>query len=234
MSENVDGYRTQPMYSFQETAKLAGVSTSTVRNWLFGYTKQEQVSTPQGRQRRVRKVDPLFNTMPADGAMVSFVQLIEIVVAGGFRQSEHVTYPVVRQAYEKAQQEHKLLYPFAHSQLTAIGGHIVEVIHGESYRSIDTPDQWTLPDLVKNLTAQFDYEEDLASRWHPRGKDNPIVVDPRISAGRPTFRGRGITIDALVWRWKTQGQTIAFIAKDFELPSSEVELALQYAEGIAA
>lgn len=234
MSEDVDSYRTQPMYSFREAAKLAGVSTSTVRNWLFGYTRQERITTPLGRRRQARKIDPLFNTMPADGAMVSFVQLIEIVVAGGFRQSEHVKYPVVRQAYEKAQQEYQLRYPFAHSQLAAIGGHIVEVIHGESYQSIDTPDQWTLPDLVENLTAQFDYEEDLASRWHPRGKNNPIVVDPRISAGRPTFRGRGITIDALVWRWKTQGQTIAFIARDFELPSSEVELALQYAEGIAA
>ena len=234
MNGSAVDYRTQQMYSFGEAAKLAGVSSATVRNWLVGYVKREQIGTPEGRRDRSRKVEPLFSTMPAEGARVSFLQLIEIVVAAAFRKSEHVKFPVVRQAYENAQQDFKLVYPFAHKQLTVIGGHIVEVIRGDSYRSIDAPEQWTLPDLVRDLAVQFDYEEELASCWHPRGKENPIVVDPRVSAGRPTFRGRGVTIDALRWRWKIQGQTIEFIAKDFELPPNEVELALQYSEGIAA
>ena len=41
MSINKDGWRTPPMYSFKEVARLSGVSIGTVRNWLFGYTVED-------------------------------------------------------------------------------------------------------------------------------------------------------------------------------------------------
>ena len=34
----LDGWRTESMYTFGEAAHLANVSTTTVKNWLFGYT----------------------------------------------------------------------------------------------------------------------------------------------------------------------------------------------------
>ena len=55
--ESANGWRTQSMYSFSEAAHLADVSTTTVKNWLFGYTVKG------------REVPPLF---PSDnGDMVS-------------------------------------------------------------------------------------------------------------------------------------------------------------------
>jgi len=222
------------MYTFGEAARLADVSSTTVRNWLFGYTKKDMTVTPQGYRRQARQVKPLFNTMPSAGAMVSFLQLAEIVVAGKFRKAEGVSFQTVKQAYENAQKEFDLTYPFAHLRLRAIGGHIVELLHGQSLQAIDTPSLYTLPGLVEDVIEQFEYEDDLAARWFPQGKEIPIVVDPRISAGVPTFQGRGVTIATLYWRWKEPNQTIDFIANDFNLPRDKVERALKYAEKVAA
>lgn len=232
MSENTnshdkfDGWRTQPMYSFSEAAHLAHVSPSTVKNWLFGYTAKE------------RQVLPLFKVPQEQNTRCSFLQLIEIVVAAQFRKAEHAKFQTVRRAYENARTEWGLEYPFAHLELKALGGHIIRVLRqGDKFESslqaVDQPSQWTLPDLVQETIDQLDYEYELAARWYPVGKDIPIVIDPRISAGLPVIQGRGVTIQVVHKRFKA-GQRIGFIAQDFELDNGVVEEAVRYAERVAA
>lgn len=221
----LNGGRTEPMYSFTEAAHLADVSTGTVRNWLFGYSVRD------------KEVGPLFSTPPDQGPMVSFLQLIEIVVAGKFRKAEHVSFQGVRKAYENARTEYNLDFPFAHLKLEAIGGHIVHRLHadrpGTSLQALDEPQQWTLPGLILDMISQLDYDYDLAARWYPVGKEVPIIVDPKMSSGIPTVLGRGVTVGALRKRWKS-GLRIEFIAEDFGLEPSLVEQVLQYAEQVAA
>ena len=222
---NIETWRTQPMYSFSEAAHLAHVSASTVRNWLFGYTA------------RGGEVQPLFRQPHRNGAMVSFLQLIEIVVAGNFRKSGRVSFQTVRRAHDNAKLQWALECPFAHSQLDALGGHIVQRLHsersGESLQALDEPQQWALPGLVLDTVHQLEYEMELAARWYPIGKEIPIVVDPRLSAGLPTISGRGVTIEAIIRRFRS-GQRIDFISQDFELEPYIIEEAVRYAEKVAA
>ncbi len=86
MPENKNGWRTQPMYSFQEVARLSGLSVGTVRNWLFGYTVEE------------RQVSPLIKA-PPDATCCSFINLVEVMVAARFRKAEHTKYEVAKHAY---------------------------------------------------------------------------------------------------------------------------------------
>jgi uncharacterized protein (DUF433 family) len=216
-------WRTQPMYSFREVSHLSGVSVSTVRNWLLGY------SAPQG------EVKPLLKGHPPEEKACSFLHLIEIVVAAKFRKAEHESYKTVRRAYDNARILFKLDYPFASMDLKAIGGHIVHIMHvpGISLQAVDQLEQFTLPDLVQETIAQLEYEEDLASKWYPLGKDVPIVVDPRISAGLPIIKGRGITVEAIQKRYFQARQKMEFIEKDFELEHDVVEEAIRFAEAVA-
>ena len=114
MSNNKNGWRTQPMYSFKEVARLSGLSITTVRNWLFGYTTEE------------RQVSPLLKA-PPDATCCSFINLIEVMVAARFRKAEGTKYEIVKRTYENAKKLYSLEYPFATSklELRAIGGHIV-------------------------------------------------------------------------------------------------------------
>ncbi len=225
--ELVNGWRTESMYSFAEAAHLADVSTTTVKNWVFGYTV------------RGREVPPLF---PSDnGAMVSFLQMIEIMVAGRFRKSasgKSLSFKKVRDAHVNTQESWGIEYPFAHMKLEALGGHIVHFLRAggsvNSYQALDAPEQWTLPGVLRSETVdQIEYDDELAARWFPIGKTVPIVVDPRLSTGLPVIEGRGVTVQAIRKRFKA-GLRIDFIAKDFEMDPDLVETALQYCERVAA
>ena len=216
-----NGWRTQPMYSFKEVAHLSHVSVSTVRNWLLGYT------TVQG------EVSPLFKWHQEEEKACSFLQLIEIVVAAKFRKAEHASFRTVRLAYDNARKLYNLDYPFASMELKAIGGHIVHIMRvpGASLQAIDQPEQFTIPDLVQETIGQLEYEYELASRWYPAGKDIPIVVDPRISAGVPVIKGRGITVEAIQKRFQAK-QKMEFIERDFELEHDVVEEAIRFREAV--
>ena len=168
----VNGWRTEAMYTFGEAAHLAHVSPTTARNWLRGYTVKDTGA-------HVRDVPPLFESH--NGAMVSFLQLIEIVVAARFRKvGKGVSFRTVRNAYENARSLYDMESPFAHLKLEAMGGHVVHLMLGEpSHRSLDTPRQWTLPGLIQETVSQLEYVDELASRWFPVGKAVPIVIDPQ-------------------------------------------------------
>lgn len=222
----LDVWRTESMYTFGEAAHLANVSTTTVKNWLFGYTV------------RGREVPPLFPS--GSGAMVSFLQMIEIMVAGRFRKSasgKNVPFRAVRDAYLNAQESSGIEYPFAHMKLEALGGHIVHVLREggslDSFQALDAPEQWTLPGLLRETIDQIEYDHELAARWFPVGKNVPIVVDPRLSTGLPVIQGRGVTVQAIRNRFQA-GLRIDFIARDFEMDPHLVETALQYSERVAA
>ena len=224
----LNGWRTESMYTFSEAAHLAGVSTTTVKNWLFGYTANGRV------------VPPLFQSGNVE--MVSFLQMIEIMVAGQFRKSalggRSVPFRTVREAYVNAREIWSIEYPFAHLKLEALGGHVVHFLREggspDSFQALDAPGQHTLPGLLRRETIDLiDYDEELAARWFPIGKTVPIVVDPKLSTGMPVIKDRGVTVQAIRKRFKA-GLRIDFIAKDFDMNRDLVETALQYGERVAA
>jgi uncharacterized protein (DUF433 family) len=226
-----DGYsgRAQPMYTMSEAAHLAHVAPVTVRRWLYGYA-------PDRRHPNWR-TPPVFGDRDTLSPHVSFLQLIEIVVAADFRKVSRVKLDVITAAHRNARTEFGIEYPFAHEDLNleSLGGHIVKWIMGDTphAQAIDSPEQFSLPGLVDHRIHQLDYDKSLASRWHPIGQNVPIVIDPLFAAGLPTVEGRGVSIQAIHRRWLAD-QKIDFIARDLHLDRELVEKALQYAEKVAA
>ena len=223
----LNGWRTESMYTFSEAAHLANVSTTTVKNWLFGYTVKG------------REAPPLFPS--GNGAMVSFLQMIEIMVAGRFRKSalggRNVPLRAVRDAYLNARELSGIEYPFAHMRLEALGGHIVHLLRAggspDLFQALDAPEQWTLPGLLRETIYQIEYDQELVARWFPIGKKVPIVIDPRYSTGQPVIQGRGVTVQAIRKRFNA-GLNIDLIAEDFKMNRVLVETALRYSERVAA
>jgi len=218
MPEN-NGWRTSPLYTIAEAAHLAHVSPMTVRNWLYGYhTKDRDVLPILGEQEK----KPL----------VSFLEFVEIIIARGFRKN-HISLPRIRDAHDFAEKEWGINYSFAHMKLEPLGGHILHRFDaeqpGRSLATLDTKlQQWTLPGLVIERLHEFDYELDFVSRWHPVGKGVPIVVDPQVNAGLPTFENRRITVQTIYKRWKAE-YPISVIASDLKLKRYEIEEILRHA-----
>lgn len=118
-------------------------------------------------------------------------------------------------------------------KLEPLGGHILHRFDqenpGKSLATLDSKlQQWTLPGFVIDKLREFEYELELVSRWHPVGKNIPIIVDPQINAGLPTFENRRVTIQTIYQRWKAE-YPISMIASDLKLKKAEVEEVLRYA-----
>lgn len=228
MSDNGrNGWRTNPLYTITEAARLAQVHPMTVRRWLYGdRTPSVQMQPVFGQPSKAER--------PVE---VSFLQLAEIVIVSQFRR-KHIPLQRIRRAHQFARKTWQLKYPFARLSLETDG---VQVLRRFEEAEPGAPllvlakesGQWTLPGYVTETIQTFDFEDDLASRWFPIGKSVPIVIDPQFSAGLPTIPDRRLTIQALRNRWKA-GQSMDFIADDYLLKREVVEEALRYAEKVLA
>ncbi|HVA89557.1 MAG TPA: DUF433 domain-containing protein, partial [Chloroflexota bacterium] len=84
---------------------------------------------------------------------------------------------------------------------------------------------------VETYVDQFDYDQHVALIWHPRGRFNSIVIDPRISFGRPTIEGRGVPTEAIAARYAA-GDNLEFLAYDFNLTQDQLKDALWFEDSI--
>jgi uncharacterized protein (DUF433 family) len=80
---------------------------------------------------------------------------------------------------------------------------------------------------IQDVLNDLEYESGVAVRWWPEGIASPIVIDPRISFGRPYVVRRGVSTDAIRSRFQS-GESIEAIADDFDLSKEEVEAALRF------
>ncbi|MFC2071009.1 DUF433 domain-containing protein [Chloroflexota bacterium] len=222
MSDNNEEWRTEPLYTISESAHLSHISHQTVRNWLYG------------RKEKYKNTPPILG-IHEKAPQVSFLQLTEILIAYSFRKNK-IPLDRIRDAHDFAQEEWGVEFPFASLQLEPLGGHILhrfdEKQPGISLATLDTKlQQWTLPGLVLDTLRTFEYELELAARWFPKGKDIPIVVDPRINAGLPTVRNRRVTIETIRKRFKAR-YSIPFIASDLKMKKDEVVDVLRFADEV--
>lgn len=227
-----DAFRTGKAYTIAQAARLAGTSPATVRRWLAGYEAPGHQMMPVfAGQEAGRASAPL---------VISFLELVEIVVVARFRKGspggQPVTLERIRRAHAYSREQFQLPYPFASLNLRESGGHILHQFEaqepGPALLALDMGGQWVLPGLVREELDRFEFSDRLVSRWFPLGKQVPIVVDPHIAAGRPTIAGSGVTVEIIRKRFQF-GQSIDFIARDFELRRSDVEQALRYAAAAA-
>ena len=88
-----------------------------------------------------------------------------------------------------------------------------------------------IPGFVTNTLARIDFSEvdQLAERWFPAGRDVPIVLDPRVGAGRLTVLGSGVTVDTIYGRFQA-GESIELLADDYDLDEAAIQEAIRYAD----
>ena len=80
---------------------------------------------------------------------------------------------------------------------------------------------------IRDVLRDLDYDDDVAARWWPAGHETPIVIDPRVSFGRPYVASKGISTDAIRSRFLAR-ESIDDIVDDFDLTAQEVEAALRF------
>lgn len=206
-----------PAYTVAEAARYASANRRTVSYWHYRHGAAEPVLPGKDR-----------------GSPLSYLQLVEVAFVATFR-SLGVTLPRIRKARDYLAKTFDLEYPFATVQLKTQGANVLLDMltiepDSELRRLVfaDRAGQLSWQELVGDRFFQFDYFEGLALRWHPRGRQSPVVVDARISFGAPTVRG--IPTYAIAGR-ASRGVSLEDIGADFHLRQEDILAALTF-EGI--
>lgn len=206
-----------PNYQIGEAARYAKISPQTVAAWH-----------KEGARAKV--------TLSAkeQGAALSYMQLIEVAVVAAFRKAK-IQLPRIRAAREYIRKTLKEEYPFCVYKFKTDGKGLwvdYEQIEGEQGKGkhlrADQGGQLAWDEIIGPVLKEFEYEDNIAVRWHVAGQKSPIIIDPRISFGAPIVKGTPTWV--IKGRWAA-GESIADIADDFGLRKTEVKDALAF-EGI--
>lgn len=200
-----------PAYQIAEAANYAQVAPQTVAAW-------HRIEAELLKQREQRSA-------------LSYMQLIEVAVVAAFRKAG-VPMPRIRKARAWAAHELKSEYPFAEYKFKENAKHLYldaqQIDVGpDTVIQADTGGQLEWASVIGRL-KEFEYEEQVALRWHVAGAEKPIIIDPRISFGAPAVRG--IATWVLRGRFDA-GESESDIAEDFGLDRDEVREALKF-EGL--
>ena len=205
-----------PAYSIKESARYAGTTPQTVAHWHYYGGKVGPAI--KGKER---------------GKPLSYLQLIEVAFVATMRQ--FMSLQKIRRAREYARQTFEVEYPFAELRWKTEGTHLLldlrdfeEDVELDSLIVADRAGQEAWTPAMAERFAQFEYEEGLALIWYVRGRQNPIIIDPRVSFGAPTVQGLPTWI--IRGRWEA-GESTDEIRDDFYLDTNYIIHALRF-EGI--
>jgi uncharacterized protein (DUF433 family) len=208
---------TLPAYQVKDAAKYAEVTPQTVRNW----------------QHAATDAAPAIATRES-GASLSYLQLQELAVVSAMR-AQGVKLHKIRLAREWLSQYFQLEFPFSDARVKADGQDIlVEELGRELGKTTvrllvaNKGGQYVWADVIRHRFGDFEYEGNLALRWHVRGRTTGVVIDPRVSFGAPTIRG--VPTWAIRGRFLS-GESIEDLSSDFVLTRANVMKALEF-EGV--
>ena len=197
--ERLDVCLIDPSYGIKEAQGVTGVSATAIRRWLSGYPAGIREMKAQWINHNDRSPDPL---------RVSFLELMEILVAGKFRAATGKSFAVVRKHNAALSSEWEAPFPFAHRNMLK--------------------QKDALPEPVVKTLEQMDYENGYVSRWLPFGKDGELALDPYRASGQPALKGRRLRVLDIKGPF-VAGDSIKSVADSFELDPLTVEAAVRFA-----
>jgi uncharacterized protein (DUF433 family) len=162
---------------------------------------------------------------------LSYLQLIEVAVVAAFRKIG-ISLREIRDTREYAQKSLASEFPFSQYRFKTDGKNLLmeyEQLVGKKKGKgkLLAPakgGQLGWSEIIKTLDG-FEYEKELAVRWHVAGTGSPVIIDPRISFGAPTISG---TPTWVITGRRDAGESIEDIAEDFGLKKADVKKALEF------
>ena len=208
-----------PSYRVADVARFAEISPRTLTYWYF----------PKGKDKRNVLADR------ERGGQISYLQMVEAAFIATMRRSG-VSLDVIRDARNYLKTRWQAEYPFATYRFKTDGKNLLmdfdqlDAMSGEGKILIPNKHgQLAWSKIVDFTFDQFDYEDDLAIRWHVKGPGALVVIDPSVAFGAPSVHG--VPTTTLADRYQG-GDSVAELADDFRLQAKDIGKALEF-EGIA-
>ena len=223
MTEAAD-IRDAPAYTFLAAARCLGMPQATLRYWVRGRISQ----TVEGQFGS----EPLIGAPEGVGNLISFNNLVEAHVLRALRTEKRIRMTAVRAAIDYAESELGIVRLLLSDELRTAGQDIF-LDRLSDLITLSRSGQLAMRQMLAVYLQRVDRDDDaLPHRFYPLrpawSEDRkPIVIDPRVSFGRPTVAGSGVSTAALVDRLDA-GETVEVLADDYRMEVSQVRDAVFY------
>jgi uncharacterized protein (DUF433 family) len=227
--QHIDDLRNVGNYPISESAHYLMIPIGTLRSWVLGQSRNNS----QGFKRS----KPLIE-LPESGMkihLLSFTNLVEAHILRAIRAQHGVSLDKVRKALDFMQQQFSVPHPLARVEFQTDGVNLFVESVGRLINASDaSPGQLAMREMLKHLLKRIELDEEgIAARLFPytrsSNEDGPklVVIDPRISFGRPILVGTGIPTAILAERYKA-GDSIDELAYDYDCDRLKIEEAIRY------
>jgi uncharacterized protein (DUF433 family) len=236
--KKVDIYRGRdprdvPTYSFTEASHHLQIPLKTLRSWIRG----RDYPTTTGK----RKFEPIILLPDQDLPLLSFTNLVEAHVLDAIRYHHNVPLKNIRQAVNYLRERSNSRHPLAEYWFQLKGVDLL-IEDGGLMVNVTRRGQLEMKDIIQAYLRRVDRDPKGAAlrlypylHRHPRELANEpklVLIDPRISFGKPILVGVGVPITVVANRRKS-GESVTELAKDYGCEASEIEKAIQYERGIS-
>ena len=217
-----------PTYGLYESAHALKVPVDTLTSWVRG----RKYPTRHG----TKTFEPLITLPDPDLPLLSFLNLIEAHVLDAIRYKDKIPLKNVRNAMnhlrDKYGSEHPLVeYAFEHD-----GVDLFVRLTTADIVNVSKLGQLAMKDVVVSYLKRIARDPTgSAIALYPFLKRNSeiaeepklVLIDPRISFGKPTLVGVGVPTSVVADRHEA-GESVAELARDYECEASEIEAAIDY------
>lgn len=219
--------RNIPTYPIFEAARYLLIPEITLRSWVLGRSYQAR-----GSKQFSKPLIKLPNSPDAKIWQLSFTNLVEAHVLRVIRSDHRISLDKVRMALDYVENHYDLPHPLARMEFQTDG---VDLFVESVGRLINASQagQLAMRKTLENLLKRIELDEaGIAAKLFPftrlNEEDAPqrVVIDPRISFGRPVLVGTGIPTAILAERYKA-GESIDDLADDYGCARLQIEEAIR-------
>lgn len=217
--------RDSPAYTLAEAARYLKLAPATLRSWVLG----RDYPTADGGAH----FHPLILPSSAQPPLLSFWNLVEAHVLRSLRTDHRVSVRALRQSLDYAQEQLHIRRLLLRKELCTDAGQVFLDCYGQLI-NLSASGQLAMRRLFEEHLKRVEWDEDMFPiRLYPfisadtLASGHSITIDPQISFGRPVLVRTGVSTAAIADRIDA-GETVKYLAVDYDLTSAEIEQAVLY------
>jgi len=216
--------REMPAYGIPEAAGYLRLPVSTLRAWLLGQRYRA------GNQPKFFK--PVIDIADRKERQLSFINLVEAFVLAGIRREHEIPLPKVRKAVDYLRRAFNTTRPLAHEQFETDGVDLFVEKMG-SLIGATQEGQIQMRDIIRDRLERVHRDPKgvpekivLFPARREKTESADVVIDPRLSFGRPVLDRFGVRTAILAERFDA-GDDIDVLAREYSAPPEAIQNAIR-------
>ncbi len=211
-----------PLYTYADAARYLGLPNSTVAYWTRG-------GPTTGKMGQQEFYEPVLSGHPDGG--LSFYNLVELHTLKALRRVHEISLKNIRSALSYAESTLGIERLLLSNELRTYGGEVF-IKYLEDTINLSRGGQMTLKDILERYLKRVERDDKFRPiKLYPDFEgirdERPIVINPRVSFGKPTVNGTGIHTAVIAHRIDA-GEEIEVLAKDYAIPTQTIEEVVRY------